>query len=146
MVEVEPFDQMYVNGAVPPVLEAAAVPSLAAHVVFVEVADAERLQVQPLVTVTVAVAVHPLASVTKTLYPPLVKPVAVLVATPLLQEYVYGVAPPEGETVAVPSLPAQVRGVAVAVVAKPAQLVVQPLPTAMVAVLVQLFASVMVTK
>src|SRR5690348_16512356 len=53
-------------------------------------------------TVTVAVAVHPLASVTVTVTFPLGRLFSVLPVPPLLQAYVYPEVPPEAVAVAVP--------------------------------------------
>jgi hypothetical protein len=56
------------------------------------------------VMVTVAVALHVLASFTVTLYVPTVKPLAVAVVLPLLQLYVYGWVPYFTPTLALPLL------------------------------------------
>jgi hypothetical protein len=49
-----------------------------------------------------AVCVHPLASVTVTVYVPTARPVAVALVLALFQVYVYGETPPDGTAVNVP--------------------------------------------
>ena len=51
---------------------------------------------------TLHTAVHPLASVTVTLYVPAVKPLTVVVVAPVFQKYVYGDVPPLTNTATLP--------------------------------------------
>jgi hypothetical protein len=87
------------------------------HAIVPADAVAEMLQAgEP--TVVVAVVIHPLESVTVTVYVPAVSPVAVIVVCTgeLFHEYVYGEVPPAGTAVAVPSDPPNVvTGVELAV-------------------------------
>ena len=72
-----PFN-LYSNAPVPPVAVAVSVVVPPLHPIVPAETDAKRLQAGEL-TVVVAVAVHPFASFTITLYEPAVNPVAVIV-------------------------------------------------------------------
>ena len=89
---VAPLLHAYVSGDVPPVMVDITLPFDCPHVV--PVADSERVGGGASVTVVEIVAVHPLASVTVTLYGPASRFDKSSVVAPLLQLKVNGDVPP----------------------------------------------------
>ena len=90
-----------VYGGTPPVAVTVTVPVRYPHGALTATDEAANLAV----IVALAVAVHPLASVTVTLYVPAASALRFCVVAPLLHKYVYGAVPPLAVTVAVPSVP-----------------------------------------
>jgi len=102
---VVPLDHAYVYGPVPPVAEAEAEPSLAMPQLASVAEGDPAFQVKvPALIVTDPTAVHPLASVTVTVYVPADSPVSVEAVPPEDQRYVYPGVPPEAATEADPSV------------------------------------------
>ncbi len=94
-------------GAVPPEVVIAIAPLFAAlHLTLVTVDVIETTE--EALTVTEAVPVQLLASLTVTVYVPAAKPVLFCVVLPLLQAKVYGVTPPDGLVLTDPLFNAQV--------------------------------------
>ena len=109
-----PVLQLYVNGDNAPTTVAVAVPVQTKQKLFVEAIP--TLIAAPFGNVVLAVCVHPLASVTVTVFSPALKPNAVAVVSPLVQRNVYGASPPEGATVACPSEPPKQVGATLEVI------------------------------
>ena len=100
---VEPLLHEYVYGDVPSAATTIAVPSLLPHVASVALHVAVNAIGSP--TMCMHDDIHPLASVTVTVYEPAVKPVILASVEPLLHKYAYGAAPPVAATLAEPSEP-----------------------------------------
>jgi len=103
LASVEPLLHEYEYGAVPSAATTIAVPVAKPHDASVALHVAVNAVGSP--TMCVHDDIHPVASVTVTVYEPAVKPVILASVEPLLHKYVYGAVPPVAVTLAEPSEP-----------------------------------------